>query len=95
MYKGDLRCYIKCSNPEAFDQQSHILHCETIKAHLSTEEQIEAQETEYAHIYGSLEQQKKVAVVLSRLLEIREELLEQESLPMGEITGPISTITVL
>ena len=95
MFKGDLRCSLKCSNLDQLDQQSHLLHCEAVKAFLTSGEKSEAQGVEYSHIYGTLEQQSKVVLVLSRLLEIREGLLEQEGLPMGGITGPIPTITVL
>ena len=47
----------------------------------------------YGFLFGSLEQQRQVAVVLDRLLEIRDELLKNERLPVGLNTGPISTIT--
>ena len=31
MFKGDLRCSLKCSNLDQLDQQSHLLHCEAVK----------------------------------------------------------------
>ena len=73
----------KCSNPQAVDKQSHLIYCEAIKPQLSSEEVLEAQGVEYTHIYGTLEQQEKVVLLLSRLVEIREGLLEKESLPVG------------
>ena len=81
MYKEDLRCRLKCSNPQAVDKQSHLIYCEALKPQLSSEEVLDAQGVEYAQIYRTLEQQENVVLLLSRLLEIREGLLE--SLPVG------------
>ena len=44
----------------------------------------------YDDIFGSLEEQREAVQVLARILEIRDQLLE-ESLPVGQNTGPNST----
>ena len=48
---------------------------------------------EYNHIFGTLVQQREIAPVLSRMLELREELLEIQRLPVGQNMGPDSVVT--
>ena len=44
----------------------------------------------YADIFGSLGEQRQAVEVLARILEIRDQILD-ESLPVGQNTGPNST----
>ena len=46
----------------------------------------------YADIFGSLGEQRQAVEVLARILEIRDQILD-ESLPVGQNTGPNSTVT--
>ena len=46
----------------------------------------------YDDIFGSLAEQREAVKVLARILEIRDQLLD-ESLPVGQNTGPNSTVT--
>ena len=44
--------------------------------------------------FGTLEVQRRVTIFMARMLEIREDLLEKSSLPVGSFTGPVSTVTL-
>ena len=46
----------------------------------------------YDDIFGSLAEQREAVKVLARILEIRDQLLD-ESLPVGQNTGPNSAVT--
>ena len=88
-------CPMQCSENPPLDTQSHILDCPTLVGKFTQDEKIAAIGVEYNHIYGSLEEQRVVILILAKLLDIREELLEDRaregSLPVGT-TGPkIST----
>ena len=63
--------YAQCSAP--FDTRSHILDCPNLVEKLKTKI------LEYQQIYGSLEQ-RVVILILVKLLDIREELLEDRAL---------------
>ena len=93
MFKDNVRCQLMCQETNAIDCQSHLLQCQSLLDRLTPEELERTKEVTYRDIYGSLEQQRKVVVVLSRLLEIREEKLEKESLPVGGHTGPADIIS--
>ena len=58
------------------------------------DESIHARHLNYDYIFGSLDQQREAVLVLARMVEVREEILETESLPVGTNTGPESTIIV-
>ena len=95
MNSGDNLCPMQCSENPPLDTQSHILDCPTLVGKLTQDEKTAAIGVEYNHIYGSLEEQRVVILILAKLLDIREELLEDRaregSLPVGT-TGPkIST----
>ena len=55
---------------------------------------------QYDDIFGGVEEQLEVTMVMAGLLEVREEMLEKEvdSLPVGntalQCTGPISNCTM-
>ena len=82
------RCSMKCNDLEAIDNQNHILQCQVLLEKLSPEEKLSASQVKYNDIFGSLEEQSKVVLVLARMLDIREEILEMQCLPVGIITGP-------
>ena len=59
---------------------------------LGEEERKRADSVKYDHIFGSLKEQRDAVVIFSRLLEVREAHLEQDSLPVGKNTGPDSAV---
>ena len=73
---------MKCQDQNSQDSQSHLLQCDVLLQKLSVEELTKTKCVRYEDIFDSLEKQREVAVVLTRLLEIREEQLE-ENLPVG------------
>ena len=85
MNKGDLSCPMKCS-----ENPPHILNCDKLRGKLNPTETIEATQVESKHIFGSVAEQGRVIFILARLLDIREDLLEEreDSLPVGKHTGP-------
>ena len=91
LYRGNMECKLKCHQGE--DIQSHLLDCSVIKGQLGETEQEKVKSVLYDHMYGTLEQQREVVLVLGRMLEIRDEILLRESLPVGIITGPKSIVT--
>ena len=78
---------MKCL-PEAIASQSHLLRCPKVLEELEPAELETSQVVQYSDIFGSLEQQRKVVLSLMRVMEIRTKLLEKESLPVGDHTGP-------
>ena len=60
---------------------------------LSIEELEHAHNVKYSDIFGPVELQWKVVKVMNRMLEIREDLLEKDGLPVGANTGPNFAIT--
>ena len=77
------RCPLQCTDT-AEDTQSHLLECPVLLARRTVEEEQARDETKYTDIYGDLQQQRRVATVLERILEVRmEELEERTSLPVG------------
>ena len=95
MFRSNMRCQLNCSDKEALDSQSHLLHCSVLLKKLSTEEQLNMSQVEYTDIFGTLDQQRSVVLVLTRILELREELLDLQRLPVGQITGPDPAVTEL
>ena len=87
------RCSLKCNNLEAINTQQHILECQVFFSKLSPAEKLSVYQVKYDNIIGSLEEQSKVVVVFARILDIREEILELQCLPVGKITGPDSAVT--
>ena len=92
LYKPNLQCKINCEDSNAVDSQPHLLQCKELAKLLSVEENSSIKGVKYEDIFGSLEEHKEVVVVMARLLEVREEQLEKEILPVGTHTGPDSTV---
>ena len=82
MHRHNLNCQMKCQDKNTQDSQSHLLQCEELLQKLSVEELTKTKSVNYKDIFDSLEKQREVTMVLTRLLEIREERLE-ENLPVG------------
>ena len=79
---------MNCEDPNAIDSQPRLLQCEELAKFLSSDEVMRAKCVKYADIFGSLEEQREVVGVMARLLEVREEQLDKEILPVGNHTGP-------
>ena len=80
-----MECWLKCQPDE--DTQSHILDCSVIPGQLGKTEREKVKSVQYDQIYRTLEQQREGVLVLARMLEIRDEILWRESLPVGIFTG--------
>ena len=93
MNKDNMWCQLKCQDNKEIYTQQHLLSCKVLFKQLADQEQESLRNVSYDFLFGSLEQERQVASVLERLLEIRDELLDKERLPVGINTGPISTIT--
>ena len=87
MFKGDMGCKLNCNIIDALDNQKHLLECPII---LSKYASGQATSAKYDDIFGSLEEQRQVTLVLAKALEERNQLLEV-SLPVGQNTGPDPT----
>ena len=81
--REDMTCRLNCSDPEAIDNQQHLLTCSVIHDNISHDDSRQARHLSYDYIFGSLDQQRKAVLVLARLVEVREDILENESLPVG------------
>ena len=57
------------------DTQNHILECHVLKQHIKWNHE----DIQYNHIYGTLQQQIKVTILLSSLLEVQDRFLEEET----------------
>ena len=90
MNRGDMKFPMQCSQNPLFDTQSHLFECSILARMLNSEETMAATRAENQQIYGSLEEQRGVILILARLLDIQEEVLEEResSLPVGT-TGPV------
>lgn len=91
--RNNMWCKLKCQDEKEIDSQQHLLGCKVLLKELKDQERESLSNVVYDFLFGSLEQQRQVALVLGKLLEIRDKLLENERLPVGLNTGPISTIT--
>ena len=81
------RCPLLCRDT-ARDTQRHLLECPVLLAGLTVEEEELRDATKFDDIYGKVEMQVCITPLLMRLLEMREELLEMQGLPVGNYTGP-------
>ena len=81
------QCPLQCRDT-AGDTQRHLLECPVLLRRLTVAEEQARDSVEYDDIFGDVDRQRRVAAVLARLLEVREEELEETSLPVGTITGP-------
>ena len=87
LYEDSTRCRLKCTTLNAVDQQAHLFRCQTILNQLSIEEREHAHSVKYSDTFGPVELQWKVVKVMIRMLEIREDLLEKDGLPVGANTA--------
>ena len=82
IHRDNLNCQLKCQDKNAQDSQSHLLQCEMLLQKLNIEELTKTNSVKYEEIFDTMEKQREAAVVLTRLLGVREEQLE-ENLPVG------------
>ena len=87
-YKPNLSCLFTCS---AEDSQPHLLSCKPILDLLTPQELATTYTVKYDDIYGCLERQKVAVTVFSRLLDIRERLLEAATPASGTSLDAAST----
>ena len=92
LFKGNMSCKLKCQDSETIDCQEHILSCKTLISSLSREQQVTLKEVLYLDVFGCTEKQRKIVQIYISLLDIREEILEMQCLPVGNITGPATDI---
>ena len=93
LYVGNKTCPLLECKSQTEDDQPHLLKCFALKIHLSQPEQVQLSNIFYNDIFGPIEKQREAAQILTRLLGIREELLQEGSLPVDPSTGPrITTI---
>ena len=83
---------MNCNDPNAIDSQCHLLNCTVLSKLLSEEESIRAKGVKYEDIFGSLKEQREAVVILARILKVREDSMEEDSLPVGINTGPDSAV---
>ena len=81
-------CPLGC---RASDTQQHLLQCPPLLAELTIAEDKIRDFSQYEDIFGEVEGQLRLAPVLRRLLETREDLLQLRDLPVGTYTGPSTT----
>ena len=84
-------CPLGCRAP---DTQQHLLQCPPLLARLTAAEGEVRNSAEYDDIYRDVERQRRLSPVLQRLLELREDLLQPQDLPVGSHTGPSATCSV-
>ena len=91
MYFGKTTCQLLDCSEE--DDQRHLMTCQALQAYLSQSEKVKLSQIKYDDIFGPIEKQREAAEILTRLLEIREEILQDDSLPVDSHIGPrITTI---
>ena len=66
------------------ESQPHLLCCVKVKEHLNPGELEAVKSVTYNDIFGSLDKQREVSLILTRIMELREDLLEKWSLPVGD-----------
>ena len=69
-YKLNFKCDL-CNNES--DTQKHLLECIVLKQHIQWNHDI----IKYEHIFGTLQQQITVTILISSLLDVRDKLLEE------------------
>ena len=92
--RGDMSCKMKCQEPGTEDCPSHLLQCHVLLKQLNSEQVTQTKNVSYEDIFKHMEKQREVVLVMTRLLQIREDQLEKESLPVGITIGPDSTVTL-
>ena len=69
---SELNCRLRCSEEENLQ---HTLHCQPILDTVSDELKVEIQKTNLQHIFGEEEDQLKITKIFIKLLNSREELM--------------------
>ena len=79
-YKNNLSCALLCGNKTQIDDQQHLLQCVLILVKLSSSDLKTLNNVKITDIYGTVQQQKSVVSIITRLLEIRNNILESQQL---------------
>ena len=77
-YKNNLSCALSCGNKTQIDDQQHLLQCIPILLKLSSSDLKTLNNVKITDIYGTVQQQKSAVSIISRLLEIRNIILESQ-----------------
>ena len=81
MYGGIVECPLKCTNPDesqCFDSQEHLLYCKKVKEKCQPTD-LSFQKIIYKDIFSNnVRKLKEIAVLYTRLLEIKQELMEKQ-----------------
>ena len=67
-----LKCQLNCEDTHAKDSQEHILTCSRLQHMLSEDDKC----VEYSHIFGNIEKQKNATVLFMKLIEERDNILD-------------------
>ena len=82
MYGGIVECPLKCTNPDeskCIDSQEHLLYCKKVKENFQPTD-LSFQKIIHKDIFGnSVRKLKEIAVLYTRLLEIKQELMEKQA----------------
>ena len=81
------QCPLQCRDT-AEDTQRHLLECPILLSRLTVKEEMERDFVKYDDIFGGVQQQHQAVSTLVRLLELREEVLEERSSLPAANTGP-------
>ena len=87
IFKNNLSCSLKYNLSKNIDDQQHHLTCTKIQDALSLPEIEDFRKIEYCDIYRSIEKQKSAVLIITRLLEVREGLLERSSCTTTPTSG--------
>ena len=89
-YKPNLSCPLNCQQGlqvQKQDDQEHLLKCETLLAKLNPDQLKHIQGICYEDLYHDIVRQKLAVIGFSRLLEIRNDLLEVATPASGATLG--------
>ena len=74
LHKNNVCCKMQCQEPGTDDNQFHFIQCQVLQKQLNRKQVTQKKYVKY----------NVVALMMSRLLQFREDILEKESLPMGK-----------
>ena len=89
-YGGKVDCQMKCWEQEALppeDSQQHLLVCKVLRNKVTSPD-IARGDILYKHIFGNISEQKEVTVLLQRLVQAREDILNETPIRTGDILDP-------
>ena len=81
---------MKCWEQEALppeDSQQHLLVCKVLRNKVTSPD-IARGDILYKHIFGNISEQKEVTVLLQRLVQAREDILNETPIRPGDILDP-------